>query len=128
MFKSRTILQPFTIGLTVAILVALSVSNMWGMNLQQGVAVVHKEAEQRVDVLVDGQPFTSYLHLDKARKPVLFPLRTAKGTIVTRGFPLERVEKMERPLYAAHTKKWMLIPRAHRACLCSTRTRTSQES
>jgi hypothetical protein len=56
---------------------------------QRGVRVVKDEAARRVDVLVDGQPFTSYLWSDKLKVPTLFPLRTAEGTIVTRGFPLE---------------------------------------
>jgi len=54
-----------------------------------GVTVVPNEASHRVDVLVDGQPFTSYIWPDTLKKPVLFPLRTASGTIVTRGYPLE---------------------------------------
>lgn len=54
-----------------------------------GVAVVPNEAARRVDVLVDGKPFTSYIWPDTLKKPVLFPLRTASGTIVTRGYPLE---------------------------------------
>jgi hypothetical protein len=53
-----------------------------------GVEVLSLEGERRVDVLVDGQPFTSYLYPATLQKPVLFPLRTAKGTVVTRGFPL----------------------------------------
>jgi hypothetical protein len=55
----------------------------------KGVAVVPNEADHRVDVLVDGQPFTAYIWPDTLKKPVLFPLRTASGTLVTRGFPLE---------------------------------------
>ena len=51
--------------------------------------VVRKEAERRVDILVDGKPFTSYIWPTTLKKPVLFPIRTAKGTLVTRGFPLE---------------------------------------
>src|SRR6266478_2669955 len=46
------------------------------------------EKDRRVDVSIDGQPFTSYLWPTTLNKPVLYPLRTAKGTIVTRGFPL----------------------------------------
>jgi hypothetical protein len=42
-----------------------------------------------VDVRVNGQPFTSYIWPDTLKKPVLFPIHTAKGTRVTRGFPLE---------------------------------------
>jgi len=43
---------------------------------------------RRVDVSVGGQPFTSFLYPDSLEKPVLYPLRTAAGTVVTRGFPL----------------------------------------
>ena len=53
------------------------------------VEVVRKEANRRVDVLVDGKPFTSYIWPTPLKKPVLLPIRTAKGTAVTRGFPLE---------------------------------------
>jgi hypothetical protein len=56
---------------------------------QHTITVKPNEAAQRVDVVVDGKPFTSYLYAPALKKPVLFPLRTAKGTIVTRGFPLE---------------------------------------
>src|SRR5262245_34906195 len=53
------------------------------------VEVIDRPAAHRVDVLVDGRPFTAYLYQSTLEKPVLFPLRTASGTIVTRGFPLE---------------------------------------
>lgn len=56
---------------------------------QSGVRVVQKEAARRVDVSIQGQPFTSYLWSEKLKVPVLYPLRTAKGTVVTRGFPLD---------------------------------------
>jgi hypothetical protein len=56
---------------------------------QRGVSVVSNEAAQRVDVLIDGKPFTSYIWSDKLKVPVLYPVRSAQGTIVTRGFPLE---------------------------------------
>lgn len=42
-----------------------------------------------MDIAVGGAPFTSYIYPASIKKPVLYPLRTAKGTIVTRGFPLE---------------------------------------
>jgi Methane oxygenase PmoA len=53
------------------------------------ICVVPNEAERRVDVLIDGRPFTSYIWPDTVKKPVLYPLRTAKGAMVTRGFPLD---------------------------------------
>jgi hypothetical protein len=55
----------------------------------RGVTVVPNEASNRVDVFVDGQPFTSYIWPDTLMKPVLFPLRTADGTLITRGWPME---------------------------------------
>jgi hypothetical protein len=52
------------------------------------VQVVADETARRVDVLVDGAPFTAYLFPESLKKPVLHPLRTASGREVTRGFPL----------------------------------------
>lgn len=56
-----------------------------------------------INVIVDGKPLTSYIHaIDPARpmaakgvlltKPVLFPLRTPAGIIVTRGWPFKKIE------------------------------------
>lgn len=53
------------------------------------VEVIRRDAERRVDVLVGGKPFTSYIYPTTLKKPTLFPLRSASGTVVTRGFPLE---------------------------------------
>jgi len=66
------------------------------------IRVIPNEAERRVDILIDGQPFTSYVWPEKLAKPVLYPLRTAKGTIVTRGFPLEPRprERVDHPHHA----------------------------
>jgi methane monooxygenase PmoA-like len=46
-------------------------------------------AERRVDVTVAGKPFTSYIWPERLAKPVLYPIRTAAGTLVTRGFPMD---------------------------------------
>jgi hypothetical protein len=56
---------------------------------ERGVRVVPVEAERRVDVFVDGQPFTSYVWPGTLKKPVLYPLRAATGTPVTRGYPFD---------------------------------------
>lgn len=44
---------------------------------------------RRVDVTVGGRPFTAYIWPERLAKPVLYPIRSASGTLVTRGFPLE---------------------------------------
>ncbi|MEO8562665.1 MAG: PmoA family protein [bacterium] len=53
------------------------------------VQVVKHEADRRVDILVGGKPFTSYIWPTTLKKPVLYPLRTASGVVITRGYPLE---------------------------------------
>jgi hypothetical protein len=44
---------------------------------------------KRIDVLADDKLFTSFCWYDSVYKPVLYPVKTAAGTTVTRGFPLE---------------------------------------
>src|SRR5437773_990691 len=66
------------------------------------VSVAVNEEARRVDISIDGQPFTSYIWPTTLKKPVLYPLRTAKGTIVTRGFPLDQRpgERVDHPHHA----------------------------
>ena len=59
------------------------------LSAQSRVEVVPDEAHRQVTVSVDGKPFTAYIWPTTLKKPVLYPLRSAKGTVVTRGFPLE---------------------------------------
>ena len=54
-----------------------------------GVEVSVNNAAKRVDITIDGKPFTSYIWPTTLKKPVLYPVRTARGTLVTRGFPLD---------------------------------------
>jgi len=42
-----------------------------------------------VDITVGGKPFTSYIYPTSLKKPTLYPLVSAAGTVVTRGWPLE---------------------------------------
>ena len=51
------------------------------------ITVVPNEAQRRVDISIDGKPFTSYIYPEDMEKPTLYPLRAATGTLVTRGFP-----------------------------------------
>jgi hypothetical protein len=55
----------------------------------KGVQIVANESGKSVDITIDGTPFTSYIYPDTLKKPVLYPIRTAAGTLVTRGFPLD---------------------------------------
>jgi hypothetical protein len=78
---------------------------------QQNVEVQRKE--KQIEVTIGGKPFTTYYFDEAVAKPYLMPLRSAQGTIVTRGYPVgnevppgsERDKSFEphkRPLYFAH--------------------------
>jgi hypothetical protein len=69
------------------------------------VQIVTKESDRRVDVTIDGKPFTSYIYPDSLKKPVLYPLRTASGTLVTRGYPLDPRPR-ERVDHPHHVGLW----------------------
>jgi hypothetical protein len=66
------------------------------------VEVKADEAHQRVDITIDGKPFTSYLWPSVLKKPVLFPLIGSDGIDVVRGFPLapRPGERVDHPHHA----------------------------
>ena len=68
----------------------------------RGVQVVSYEANRRVDITIDGQPFTSYIWPTTLKKPVLYPLVTDEGITVTRGYPLKPQpgERVDHPHHA----------------------------
>jgi hypothetical protein len=55
----------------------------------KGVQLVTDEANRRVDITIDGKPFTSYIWPTTLKKPVLYPIIDADGVTVTRGWPLQ---------------------------------------
>ncbi|HEX4565827.1 MAG TPA: PmoA family protein, partial [Vicinamibacterales bacterium] len=64
------------------------------------------ESGRRVDVTIDGKPFTSYIWPDTVKKPVLYPIRDAHGTLVTRGWPLDP-RPGERVDHPHHVGLWL---------------------
>ena len=69
------------------------------------IQVVKHAVAPRVDVTIDGKPFTSYVFERSQKKPFLFPLRTANGTVVTRGYPIEP-RPFERTDHPHHIGLW----------------------
>src|ERR1700737_1241804 len=62
-----------------------------------------------VDGRIGGRPFSPYYFDPSVAKPYFFPLRSAPGTIVTRGFPMtpasageDHDEPHQRAMYFAH--------------------------
>jgi len=60
----------------------------FGAQAQQPVRVAKDAKARKIDVFMGKQLFTSFLYPDTLEKPVLYPLRAADGTVVTRGFPV----------------------------------------
>ena len=90
--------------LTSLLFAALGSFVVTSLAQERAVRIVKNEELRRVDVFVNGQPFTSYIWPETLTKPVLYPLRTAHGTIITRGFPLEPRpgERVDHPHHAGY--------------------------
>ena len=68
----------------------------------KGVTITTNAAAHRVDIAIDGAPFTSYLWATNQRKPVLYPIIAPDGTTVTRGYPFATRpgERVDHPHHA----------------------------
>jgi hypothetical protein len=64
------------------------------------------EAEKKVDVLIDDQLFTSYIHPDNIKKPVLWPVMSLAGNMLTRSYPLIKKEG-DRTDHPHHVGVWL---------------------
>ncbi len=74
----------------------------------QNLPVTFKSSKTSVDVYIGGKPFTSYFFpgQDVLKKAVLFPLISAKGTTITRGYPItpRAGERIDHP---HHVGMWL---------------------
>jgi hypothetical protein len=74
----------------------------------QNLPVTFKNTQTSVDVSIGGKPFTSYFFpgQDVLKKAVLFPLISAKGTTITRGYPMapRAGERVDHP---HHVGMWL---------------------
>ena len=90
--NSRQWMVSFSLAMAAAMTAAAQAPKQSGSKKSADpnyIDVVQRPAERRVDILVGGKAFTSYIWPTSLKKPVLYPLRSAAGTVVTRGFPLE---------------------------------------
>jgi hypothetical protein len=57
----------------------------------KAVKLVRDDAHKKIEVLVDNKPFTAYFYpgADVLKKAVLYPIYSPKGTLLTRGWPLD---------------------------------------
>jgi hypothetical protein len=59
-----------------------------------------------ITLLYNGSPLTSYCKFDSVEKPVLFPIKTVKGTEITRGYPMSP-RPGERTDHPHHVGLWL---------------------
>ena len=71
----------------------------------QSIKIVEQKEKQQLDVYVGDQLFTSYCYWDSQKKPILYPLQTAKGTVVTRSYPIAKIAG-ERTDHPHHVSVW----------------------
>jgi hypothetical protein len=63
----------------------LALTPLWGQ-------VAFEKSADRIDITIDGKPFSAYYFGGEAPKPYLHPLRTATGSLISRRYPMEVVE------------------------------------
>lgn len=69
------------------------------------VSFANKPHEKKVDVYVGGKFFTSYIYPDNMEKQTLYPILTASGKTITRGYPLNP-RPFERTDHPHHVGLW----------------------
>ncbi|MFY7888376.1 MAG: PmoA family protein [Spirosomataceae bacterium] len=90
------------------VLIGLAVSPLVvAQGKKDKIDLVPNNKEHRVDVKVNGADFTSYFYPNDSvlKKPVLYPIRTAKGTLITRGYPFA-TRAGERVDHPHHVGMW----------------------
>ncbi len=75
------------------------------LKAQPQITVKPVDGEKKVDILVDGRLFTSYIYPESIKKPVLWPVITTGGNEVTRQFPLKN-KAGERADHPHHVGVW----------------------
>lgn len=75
--------------------------------LSRGEVTITK-GDNKVDVQIDGKPFTALYFGPEVAKPYMYPLRAPDGTVVTRAFPMEKIpgestdHQHQRAMWFAH--------------------------
>jgi hypothetical protein len=62
---------------------------------QTAAAVSFEQGKEQIRVLIVGRPLTTFHYEEKWDKPFLYPLRTASGMVISRGYPIEPREGEE---------------------------------
>lgn len=72
---------------------------------KQKVEFKNLDARQKVEVWIGGKLFTAYLYPDNMEKQSLYPIASASGKLITRGYPLDP-RPFERTDHPHHVGLW----------------------
>jgi hypothetical protein len=99
------LLDRLSIVIVLLVVFVMIITN--SLNAQR-IKVIANETTKTVDISYDNEPFTSFFNPgeDILKKPVLYPIRTAKGTIITRGWPVDP-RPGERVDHPHHVGMWL---------------------
>lgn len=88
------------------LILALLAGSLQANAQTKNVGFVPYKDGNKIDVLIGGSHFSSFLYSSQLEKPILYPLNTASGLTVTRGFPLETRDQ-ERTDHPHHVGLWL---------------------
>jgi len=74
--------------------------------LSQTVELKNNDKEKKVEVFIDGKFFTAYIYPDNMEKQSLYPILSASGKTITRGYPLNP-RPFERTDHPHHVGLWL---------------------
>jgi len=85
---------------------ALLVSvNCIGVSPKEKVAFKNDEGGKKIEVYIGGKLFTAFIYPDNMEKQTLYPIMTASGKIITRGYPMDP-RPFERTDHPHHVGLW----------------------
>lgn len=93
----------------IALVVIMAMSSnflLFGQKDKEPIKIEVKDSEKKVDVMVDGKLFTSYIYPDNVMKPVLWPVISPEGNMLTRSYPMINKEG-DRTDHPHHVGIWL---------------------
>ena len=98
--------NPFLIMIRSVTVFILMLACITATAQQNGFSIVEKKEQRQVDILFNNKLLTAYCYYDSGRKPILFPVNTVDGIMVTRNYPFKTVPG-ERTDHPHHTGIWL---------------------
>jgi hypothetical protein len=88
------------------LILALLSGSLYANAQTENVGFIPYKDGNKIDVLIAGSHFSSFLYSNQLEKPILYPLNTASGQTITRGFPLNTRDQ-ERTDHPHHVGLWL---------------------